>query len=502
VQSIQYDVTDVPTIGRFMESDAFIRGLMGPFSSGKSSGCLFDLINRGLRQAPGRDGVRRSRWAVVRNTYPQLRDTTIKTVHQWFPPHLFGRWRSSEHDYLINRLIAPGDKHPAQIEFLFRALDRPEHVRNLLSLELTGAWVNEAREVPWTIVDALTGRVDRFPARRDGGATWAGVVLDTNPPDTESDWYRFFEEADHTEAVERLAEFIPGLTVERFARIFRQPSGRSRQAENTRNNAPGYWHRLCIGKTDDWIKVYVDGDYGFVVDGRPVFEEYRDNLHCPGSADPSREPVTDERLPIQRGWDFGLTPACIFSQLSTTGVWKVVDELIATSMGVDRFSDRVLNHSARFFPNSRFEDIGDPSGESRGDTDERSCFDILHAKNIAISGGLQNPTIRQECVRKPLRLIADDGHPAFNIHPRCKITRRALQGGFHFRKVEVAGRGPRYMENPEKNAYSHPADALCYTATHLFGSALLTPADDGQDGDEDRFVGRLTDRTRSIVTGY
>lgn len=500
MRQLTYNVEEVPTIKAFLHSDAFIRGLMGPFGSGKSSGCLWDIVNRGLRQVPGPDGVRRSRWAVIRNTYPQLRDTTIRTVHQWFPYPMFGRWRATEHEYHLTAFIAAGDKLPAQIELMFRALDRPDHVKNLLSLDLTGAWVNEAREVPWPIIEALQGRVDRYPAKRDGGATWAGVIMDTNPPDTDSAWHKFFEEEDHSEAVALLAEHIPGLTVENYARIFKQPSGLAPNAENKSNQSPGYWHRLAIGKTAEWVKVYCKGEYGFVVDGRPVFQEYHDNVHCPGDAEERRAPRTDPRLPVQRGWDFGLTPACVFSQLSARGQWKVVDELVATSMGVDRFSDQVLAHSSQHFPDSEFVDVGDPAGEARSETDERTCFEILHAKGIMIEGGLQTPAMRFEAVRKPLRMMDDDGLPAFNIHPRCKVTRRALQGGYHFRKIQLAGTD-RFAEKPEKNAFSHPCEAMQYTATRLFGAALQFAAGPGSDALEDA-ESRLGDRTRNPVTGY
>jgi hypothetical protein len=498
---INYDATCVPTIDRFLNDDAFIRGLMGPFGSGKSSGCLWDIVARGLKQKPGPDGVRRSRWAVIRNSYPQLRDTTIRTVHQWFPYPMMGIWRATEHEYLLNKLIADGDKQCAEIELLFRALDRPDHIRNLLSLDLTGAWVNEAREVPWAIIDALQGRVDRYPAKRDGGATWAGIIMDTNPPDADSAWYRFFEQADHSEAVAELAAFMPGMTVEKYARVFKQPSGLSPHAENMANQSAGYWQRLAIGKTDEWIKVYCRGEYGFVVEGRPVFPEYHDNIHCPGSANDKKAPKTSPRLPVYRSWDFGLTPACIFSQLSATGQWKIVDELCADTMGVDRFSDQVLSHSSQHFPDSEFADVGDPAGEARSQTDERTCFDILHSKGVRIEAGLQSPQIRQECVRKPLRQFDDDGQPAFNLHPRCTRLRRAMQGGYHYRRIQIAGT-ERWAERPEKNLYSHPADALQYAATRLFGPSLQWKGDQA-DNDLIELNSRLTqDRTRSRVTGY
>ena len=63
-----------------------------------------------------------------------------------------------------------------------------EDVKKLLSLELTGVWINEAREIPKSIIDACTMRVGRFPSMRDGGATWYGVICDTNAPEEDHWW--------------------------------------------------------------------------------------------------------------------------------------------------------------------------------------------------------------------------------------------------------------------------------------------------------------------------
>jgi hypothetical protein len=54
-----YSYDSVPTIKRFSLSRAFIRGLMGPFGSGKSSGCVIELVKLAQasaareREAPG-----------------------------------------------------------------------------------------------------------------------------------------------------------------------------------------------------------------------------------------------------------------------------------------------------------------------------------------------------------------------------------------------------------------------------------------------------------------
>jgi hypothetical protein len=76
----------------------------------------------------------------IRNTYGQLAHTTIKTFLHWLPDRIFGTFNEGDHVYKLYQL------DDLELEILFRALDRPEHVANLLSLELTGAWVNEARE--------------------------------------------------------------------------------------------------------------------------------------------------------------------------------------------------------------------------------------------------------------------------------------------------------------------------------------------------------------------
>lgn len=476
-----------------MDCDAFIRGLMGPLGSGKSSACVMELVQRGLRQKRGPDGVRRSRWGVLRNTSKQLEDTTERTFLQWLNPITFGTWTPSKHNFVINTLKGEGDEKAAHIEVMFRALDRPDQIGDLLSLELTGAWVNEAREIPWAVIDALRPRVGRYPAIRDGGASWFGIIMDTNPPDIESDWYRFFETTDHSETVADLARIpgFEGLTVDNFRRLFRQPSGRSPLAENLENLRPGYYQSEAIGKSREWINVYLEGEYGFVMDGKPVWPEYRDVIHCPPK-DHGGEPNPVGGQPIVRSWDFGLTPACIFSQITPRGQWIVFDELVATDMGADQLSDAVREHSARYYPRFDFWDVGDPAGAQRSQSDMKTCFQILHSKGLMIEPAIQTLQIRLESVRKPLRTLVD-GRPQFVLHPRCKELRRGLQGGYHYRRLRITGE--RYTEQPEKNQWSHPCDALGYAGTRLFGAGLL---EQRGFGESDRApIGR-----RSAVTGY
>jgi hypothetical protein len=315
---ISYSYEGCPTLQEFADSDAFMRGLMGPFGSGKSSACVTEIVARALAQEPGPDGVRRSRWGVVRNTFGELTQTTLKTIFQWLPQAYFGRYIERTKTYTVTAF--PG----CEFEIVLMALDRPDDVKRLLSLELTGAWVNEAREVPWGVIEVLQGRVGRYPSKKDGGATWWGVWLDTNPPDADSRWYRYFEEKSWLKDFEELrrnGDLPKDMKPEHYAAIFKQPSGLSPDAENI-DNLPGgrlYYTNLAAGKSDEWKKIYIKGQYGFVVEGKLVYPEYSDTIHCRKA-----DPVPGRT--IIRSWDFGLCYSDDTEVLTSNG-WKLFKDV-------------------------------------------------------------------------------------------------------------------------------------------------------------------------------
>ena len=82
---------DGKVIKQFMKDNSFFRGLRGPVGSGKSVSCCIEIMRRALEQKKSEDGKRKSRWAVIRNTNPQLKTTTIKTWLDWFDEEVWGR---------------------------------------------------------------------------------------------------------------------------------------------------------------------------------------------------------------------------------------------------------------------------------------------------------------------------------------------------------------------------------------------------------------------------
>lgn len=426
-----------PTPAKFHGSNARVRALMGPFGSGKSSACCWEIIRRAHEQKPGPSGIRRSRWVIIRNTFPQLRDTTLKTWNDWFGD-MPGRWYERDQTWQIR----PAEGVEAEI--MFRALDRPDHVRNLASLEVTGAWINEAREVPWVILEALDGRIGRYPAKRYGGASWKGIILDTNPCDTDHWWFKKFE-------IERPKGW----------EIYRQPSGLSPDAENLQNLPSGYYRDLAVGKDSQWVKVYIHGDYGYVQDGRPVHPDYREDVNV---SDEDLEPIP--RVPLIVGMDFGLTPAAVIGQVTPRGQVRILEELVTESMGAERFGAELLRLIRRRFKRVDLIErwTGDPSGDSRAQTDEKTVFDILRALGIPAQRAYTNDLgDRIDAVNQAIATMVG-GEPGLLLSPRCHVLRRALGGGYRYRRMLVSGHD-RYEDKPDKNngnEFSHVAEALQY----------------------------------------
>lgn len=441
-----FDYQDVPTIKEFSECDKFFRYLQGPFGSGKSSGCVAEIIARACAQKPNKEGIRRTRWAVIRNTFSQLSSTTQKTFYEWVPPSYFGIENKTNHTYLINK-IAFNDGTRLECEVMFKALDDAMDVRNLLSLELTGAWINELREVPRVIVDGLEGRCKRFPPELDGGPTWSGIIADSNPPDHDSWIFKLFEEQlPNNEALQK-----------KYA-IFKQPSGRSDKAENTKYLPKDYYAEMAIGKDPEFVKVYIDGEYGYIRDGKPVYGNYLDSIHC---AEKDIEAV--KGIPIIASYDFGLTPACVLSQYMPNGKYNILKEFWQNDGGLRSFlTDVIKPYLMSKYRGFEIITTGDPAGMRRSDTDERSCFMELANQGFQATPAPTNSLLARINSVDIFLTKMVEGKPAFQLSPCCTMLRKGFIGEYKLHKFR--GLNERYSEVPVKNDYSHIHDALQYGA--------------------------------------
>ena len=78
VEKFRY-VPDGAVLSEFFYDRGEVSIIQGPVGAGTSTASCFKMWAISNEQRPGPDGVRRTRWMIVRNTYDDLRDTTLKT---------------------------------------------------------------------------------------------------------------------------------------------------------------------------------------------------------------------------------------------------------------------------------------------------------------------------------------------------------------------------------------------------------------------------------------
>lgn len=369
----------------------------------------------------------------VRKTYRMLEDSVIKTFLQWVPRGA-GKWSEADKSFLMPL----GNGYFWEI--LFRSADTAEDIDKFRGVEITNFWIDEAQEVAQDVKLILEGRMS-YPAGAPQGVFRS--ILTTNPCDTEHWIYRDY-----------VAKPLPGHV------YWRQGS-----RENPFLTKEYYDNLEAIYRDRPEIKRrYIDGEWGAIFSGRPVYvNEFNWDFHV------SKLPLQAIRgVEIHCGWDFGLTPACIFTQINPNGQWMILRELWSDDMGIDEFGDAVVDCCNREFPGFTFKDVGDPAGKARATTDEKSCYDVLRSKRRVCREAPTNALIpRLESVKRKLTR-SSKGNPQLVIDPSCKRLIDGFSGGYRY--VERGNTGS-FADTPEKNQFSHIHDALQYVALVLFGYA-------------------------------
>lgn len=451
--------TPPPTGAMFMASDARMRMILGPVGSGKSTVSIFEVFRRCSEMPKCKDGFRRSRWAVIRNTADQLKKTTLKSWVQWFPDGVVGRWKESDKTFYIEL----GD---IRAEILFLPLDTPDDQRRLLSLELTGAFINEAREVHPEIITAVRSRMPRYPSKAmlapdDTGKLpeyWYGVIMDTNPPSEDSWLYEQFEvkQPDGWE-------------------IFKQPSGLAPDAENKENLGPTYYEDMMSGATEDFIRVHVRGEYGRSLIGRAVYESsFVKDFHV---AKESLQVLEYDSYPVVIGMDFGRTPAAVFGQRTPRGGVHILDSLYVENVGLEKFlEEHVKPLIAARFARNRILVVGDPAGWAKTQISEESVADVFRRQHfVAQRAPTNDPTKRIAAVERLLSRQVD-GKALFLVDPRCKHLIQGLYGGYKYKRKQDGS----YEASPMKDAFSHDQDALQYLALGIDSHSGMAVFNQGQ----------------------
>lgn len=440
--NIQY--TPPLSAAGFLVDEKFVSLIVGPIGSTKTTASIMKIAYHAKQMAASADGIRRSRAVWVRNTREQLRDTSIPDFLQWFPDGVAGVYEKTNYNFILKF-------DDVECQVLFRGLDDTNDVRRLLSLQISFGILDEFREINPAIFDAIQGRLGRYPSKAVNGV---GCVCDdgrpnkhlwgaSNPPDMDTFW-------------EKHLTSPPDNTS-----VYFQPSGLSPAADWRQWLPDDYYENLALGKTEDWIDVYINAKFGKSLAGRPVFTAFRPDFHV--AKGPLRHIISHER-PLIIGFDFGLNPSVTINQLDYHGRLLTFAAETSAGMGTLRFIQTILKPLlANRFPGMPVLVIGDPAGVQRAQTDERSCFDILRAEGFKVVPARTNNIVARVAAVDSFLARQIDGGPGWLLDPvGARIIVNALRGGYRY-KIKRSGESE---VTPEKNDASHVADAQQYACLH------------------------------------
>lgn len=476
-----------PVARAFVLDKQTITGLMGPYGSGKTTTCMQKIVRSAFWQNPGPDGVRRVRWCVVRDTYQQLHTNVINSWKTWFPFEKHN-WNGAEDRHRMTFDVVMMDGQPPQtieIETYFRAMGDRKAEEVLKGLELTGLWLNETDTLDKSVLRFGLPRCGRYPAAKDGGCQWSGVICDFNAPDIDNWTYDLLVEKQlpiDAEAVEQLRKANPNFGIG----FHRQPGGRSTNPppENASSYTGGieaYYAGMIAGMTPNDVRRFVDNEFGAVRNGQPVYPEYNDEIHC------AKEDLRAQAgVPVCFAVDGGSTPAAVFGQIDDMRRIRWLDELVVFAasnedaleqMGAEAFGRTLGEFWLEHFANCEFGGAwGDPAAWY-GQEDEFSWVNLMWkafretvAKEIpaarkwkikpAPCKGNRLPE-RLEAVRRPLTENRG-GQPAFQISKRLRVVRRGFNNGYVVVRTQLSNGHGRWSDKPLKNDYSHAHDAGQY----------------------------------------
>ncbi len=480
--------TATPTAQRLHASGKFVRCVRGPVGSGKTVMAWMEIILKTARcMPPMSDGVIRARWLVMRNTYDELKSTTVSTAVDWFGKvNAIKMHMSPPLEGMIT--MTTGSGAPMEIQLLFRAMDTPNAVDHLLGLEISGIYANEAAQIPLSAIEAAITRLGRYPKKEPGRSyPPLGVLMDANPSDTGCWWYR--KEMECPDGWEffiqppaLLKVTDPETNAVRYEDNVGQDPGIG-PAENVENHNIGfqYWRNM-LGLSQEKIDRFVLNRFVSRKAGRPVYPEWSQDFHC------AKQPIEFSRnLPVIVGQDFGRTPCAVIGQVGLDGQIRILREVVSDNMGIEQFVTEklrpVLVNDFDFYRVKTF-CFADPAGADPTQVDDVTCIAKMNqlgletvpapVASIGTRGYHNSSVTRINNVSSVLNRRIGSA-PAFIVDPRCRVLVDGFNGGYHYRRMRLNEEDdPQYTDEPDKG---HPVSDVHDAAQYLVCGVLNSGRD-------------------------
>lgn len=486
--------------------------IRGPIGNGKSVLMCMYIVHKSQQQEVVRvkeNGqfirVRWSKWLIARHTFKALEETTIETWNQWFGDKT--KWKQNPFEGRYEDLLEDGTL--VRIDFVCYATESRNIMNDLQSLELSGAWINEATQSPYPVIARIYTRLKRFnpvPMSKVRLKTFH-VIMDTNSPN-ETNWWRIKEEVDQPDGwlffvcppvilEERdpttgKVKLVPN-NVENSIRHKCRPAENVKQIDGGFHDGLGYWTDMVSVLDDDNIRMLLMNKFGQKLSGQRVYTSWDNVRHrCADS-----EMLFQKGMTVVMGLDLGRTPACTIGQMGPDGILRIKREVTTwddkqnsgkgglRSVDVGIFWEEYLRPvliNEFGYPHSSHICFADPAGKNFNEVVSISSIQRLKSMGLnvvacdkvpAYSSTVQDITegnkveIRISCVEDALKR----GH--LIVSDACKMLCDGFNGKYCYRKMRaMSGDGmERYDDKPDKNEWSHIHDACQYLCLAAFKGA-------------------------------
>jgi hypothetical protein len=134
-------------------------------------------------------------------------------------------------------------------------------------------------------------------------------------------------------------------------------------------------------------------------------------------------------------------------------------------MGLERFGQTLMAELQTRFPKYEIRIWGDPAGMQRDAIYETTAFEYLRSLGLRAEPTATNDfKARREAAAAPMNRMVS-GKPGLLVNKSCKLLRKSLSGGYHFKRIAVGAGHERFRDTPNKNEHSHVGDAFGYLMT-------------------------------------
>jgi len=473
MQDVTVRYASSPTGVKLHNSHADIRLVMGCVGSGKSTMMINELIMLALLQKPDIHQKRSTRWLIVRETYPQLRNTVFESFKLWLKPNETTRRYTESAPMRIRWTDRLSDGTYMNAEFIFMAVAKPQDYENLKSLELTGGFINECGAMDYDVVTTVLSRLGRYPAPVDAvdidnPITRVSLLLDTNPPEDDG-WVA--EKMNVSPKGWECWKQPPALLKDNTSEdgYVLNPEGENFKFLGT--GAKSYYLDKVPSMTAEQISVLFCGNFGVTLSGKAIYRrQWSDDYHMAKA-----ELKAIAGSPILLGWDWGRGgEACVIGQKMPNGQLRILHEVVADNIGLFDFARNMVKPLLeKYYPKDKFtiSSVGDPSGlASHGlSFDGLNYFDVLNNSKTGVftdwfmtAPALSNHVeLRLNSVRHFLTEKTPNGAPLIQLNRDCGVLRKGFNAAYMYERKQVMGRA-QYKDAPNKNDASHPHDALQY----------------------------------------